>query len=316
MKGPILWVLVAAGALLPIPVSAQVPVYLAQWPAGGVNETEFYYPTGVATDAAGNVFVMVTYQNAVLKFSGSGALITQWSLGRDFNLTGIATDIAGNVYVIVFSYDPDELTTSPSVWKYSGSGVLITSWGSGGSGNGQFSNPHGLATDASGYVYVADTGNGRVQKFTSSGAYVTQWGAAAMCVATDASGNVYAAGDNRVQKFASTGALLGQWGSPGSGNGQFSQAFGIATDTDGDVYVADYGNDRVQKFTDSGAYIMQWGSFGSGNGQFRSPMGVAADAAGNIFVADARNYRIQKFGPDPTPTTSSSWGRLKTLYRP
>ena len=83
----------------------------------------------------------------------------------------------------------------------------------------------------------------------------------------------------------------------------------------GEQVNADYGHDRVQKFTSSGAYITQWGSFGSGNGQFHTPMGVATDAAGNIFVADARNYRIQKFGPDPTPTTSSTWGRLKSLYR-
>jgi tripartite motif-containing protein 71 len=137
-------------------------------------------------------------------------------------------------------------------------------------------------------------------------------------IAIDAAGNVYVTDDdlNRVQKFTDTGVYLGQWGSAGTGNGQFDQPFGIATDPAGDVYVVDFRNDRVQKFTSSGTYITQWGSTGSGNGQFRSPLGVATDAAGNVFVADGHNYRIQKFGPGSTPATSTTWGRLKTLYRP
>jgi tripartite motif-containing protein 71 len=88
----------------------------------------------------------------------------------------------------------------------------VSAWGSGGTGNGQFDRPTGVATDAAGNVYVADAGN------------------------------------NRIQKFSSTGAYLTQWGSEGSGNGQFNGPIGMATDAAGNVYVADAANNRIQKF--------------------------------------------------------------------
>jgi DNA-binding beta-propeller fold protein YncE len=121
--------------------------------------------------------------------------------------------------------------------------------------------------------------------------------------------------NNRVQKFTSSGLFITKWGSAGVGDGQFYFTTGIAVDSRGIVYVADENNCRVQVFTNSGGYLGQWGSYGSGNGQFYSPMGVALDGGGNIYVADTNNYRIQKFGPLPTPTRATTWGRLKRMYR-
>jgi DNA-binding beta-propeller fold protein YncE len=89
----------------------------------------------------------------------------------------------------------------------------------------------------------------------------------------------------------------------------------VAVDAVGDVYVCDSNNHRIQKFTGTGTYLNQWGSFGTGNGQFRYPYGVAVNAAGEIFVADFENYRIQKFGQGTTPAKSTTWGRIKSLYR-
>ena len=136
-----------------------------------------------------------------------------------------------------------------------------------------------------------------------------------MGVATDADGNVYVADEsnNRIQKFTSSGAYITQWGSFGSGNGQFNNPSGVATDAAGNIYVVDH--DRAQKFTSTGIYLTQWGSFGNGNGQFNQPNGVATDAAGNVYVADTYNQRIQKFGPVATPAKATTWGRLKSLYR-
>lgn len=62
-------------------------------------------------------------------------------------------------------------------------------------------------------------------------------------------------------------------------------------------------------------YFTQWGSFGSGNGQFSNPVGLATGAFGEVFVADTGNDRIQKFGSAPTPTRTTSWGRIKSMYR-
>src|SRR6266540_3767266 len=184
--------------------------------------------------------------------------------------------------------------------------VFTQAWGSGGSGDGQFSYPAGLAVDAAGNVYVADSNNGRIQKFTSTGGFLTKWGSNGSGdgqfsfpagVAVDAAGNVYVAdsSNRRIQKFTSTGAFLTKWGSNVSGDGQFSFPFGAAVDGAGNVYVADSNNRRIQKFTSTGGFLTKWGSNGSSDGQFSFPQGVAVDAAGNVYVADTSNHRVQRF---------------------
>ena len=95
---------------------------------------------------------------------------------------------------------------------FDSSGTFLIKWGSLGSGDGQFSDPSGVAIDASNNVYVADKNNSRIQKFDSSGTF------------------------------------LSTWGSLGSGDGQFSDPLGVAIDSSNNVYVADKGNSRIQKF--------------------------------------------------------------------
>ena len=124
----------------------------------------------------------------------------------------------------------------------------------------------------------------------------------------DASGNVYVAdtGNGRVQKFTSDGTFLTQWGSGGSEPGQFDYPQGIAVDGRGNVYVADTWNHRVQKFTSDGTFLTQWGRGGSGPGQFDYPQGIAVEGSGNIYVADTWNGRVQVFAADyPTPDAVS-----------
>ncbi|MBM2825566.1 MAG: hypothetical protein HW402_1230 [Dehalococcoidales bacterium] len=163
-----------------------------------------------------------------------------------------------------------------------------------------------MAVDALGDVYVADTYNHRIQKFSGSGAFIAKWGSSGSGnsqfnepagVAVDAQGNVYVADqvNNRIQKFTSSGAFITKWGSYGSGDGQFKWLADVAVDSSGNIYVADYDNNRIQKFTSSGAFITKWGSYGSGNSQFYRPVGVAVDALGDVYVADTYNHRIQKF---------------------
>jgi uncharacterized repeat protein (TIGR01451 family) len=97
-----------------------------------------------------------------------------------------------------------------------------------------------------------------------------------------------------------------KWGSGGAGPGLFSSPWGIATDSSGNVYVADTLNDRIQKFDNNGTYLLQWGSGGAGNGTFYSPYGVAVDSLGNVYVADTSNNLIQKFNSSGTYITQ--WG--------
>ena len=195
---------------------------------------------------------------------------------------------------------------------------FLDEWGGSGSGPGRFAFPVSVATDASGSVFVADSENNRIQKFTESGQFVAQWGTAGAgpgqfatpeSIATDAAGNVYVAdkGNFRVQKFTSEGAFVGQWGSHGSGAGQFETTEGIATDSAGNVYVADAGNARIDKFSSAGAFLTSWGGLGTGPGRLDSPDSVATDAAGNVYVADSGNDRVQKF--TGTGAFLATWGK-------
>ena len=206
--------------------------------------------------------------------------------------------------IVVGGCSDSDSPTRP--WSYLIQYEFVETWGDSGSGNGQFHYPQGVTVDASGNVYVIDTVNRRIQKFTSSGTYLTQWGTAGSgdgqfgymnSAAIDASGNVYVAdaGNSRIQKFTSDGVYLLQWGTLGNGNGQFSEyGMVVAVDPGGNVYVADVANGRIQKFASDGTYLTQFGAPGSGDGRFTWPRGLAVDGNGYVYVADG-HHSIQKF---------------------
>jgi uncharacterized protein (TIGR03663 family) len=141
----------------------------------------------------------------------------------------------------------------------------------GGSGNGpgKFNDPWGIAIDASGAVFVADTFNHRIQKI-------------------DANGNV-----------------MFVWGQPGAtdqpGSGRNTQFFGprdIVITRKGQLLVTDTGNKRIQVFDIEGNFVTQFGKSGVGEGEFSEPVGLAEDESGNIYVADTWNKRIQVWSAD------------------
>ena len=190
-------------------------------------------------------------------------------------------------------------------------------WGTYGSGDGQFISPWSIAVDPSGNVFVTDIGTGRIQKFTSTGTFLTSWGgsgtgdgqfAGPEGIAVDASGNVFIVDlfNNRIQEFDNAGTFLTKWGSFGNGDGQFNEPNGIAVDAAGDVFVIEAGNSRIQKFTGAGTFITKWGSAGSGDGEFEYPTDVAVDGSDNVFVLDVVSNRIQKF--TGSGTFLSKWG--------
>jgi hypothetical protein len=299
------------------------PIYefVLKWGSEGTGDGQFRYPFDVAIDSSGIVYVTDCYNDRIQKFTSEGAFVAEWGSegtgdGQLRGPFGIAVDGSGYVYVVDQYND--------RIQKFTSEGAFVANWGSSGTGDGQFNTPTGIAVDGTEPIYVADTWNYRIQKFTAAGDFETTWGSSGdgdgqfdyhMGITVDSSGNVYVADTDhhRIQKFTSMGTFLGWWGRDdlgnsgwhnpdsgrtgvsGTGDGEFSRPIGVATDSSGNVYVADFINHRIQKFTSTGAFLTKWGSFGIGDGEFNLPMGIAVDSSGNVYVTEYENNRIQKF---------------------
>ncbi len=190
--------------------------FLGQWGSRGPGRAQFRDPFDVTTDRAGHVYVADFFHQRIKKFSAHGRFLRQWPASYPFSLEVGPT---GSVYVAEFYSD--------RIDKFSPKGRLRVAWGWGlrngdsefqrcrpptpcgvgleGDGKGQFAGPKGVATDARGNVYVADTYNGRIQKFSPSGRYLTKWNTLKLpqSVATDSGRHVYVVNDSsQVLKYA------------------------------------------------------------------------------------------------------------------
>ncbi len=169
---------------------------------------------------------------------------------------------------------------------------------------GQFDVPRGMAVDRSGNVLVADSNNGRVQKFSPSGMFLGVIGTKGEglgefrepCgVAVDSSNNIYVAdtANQRVQKLMPDGTFVAEWKGPEPG---FYGPIDISIGADNSVYVVDEGHARIVKLDTNGNVLAVWGERGAGDGQFNDPTAVAVDANNDrVYVADPLNQRIKVF---------------------
>jgi len=208
-------------------------------------------------------------------------------------------------------------------------GTLAGTAGSLGSTDGtgsaaRFDSPRGVAVDASGNIFVADTRNSTIRKITSAGVVTTLAGLAESIgstdgtgsaarffyptsVAVDTAGNIFVADSYNytIRKITSAGVvttLAGSAGSGGSTDGtgsaaRFNQPMSVAVDTAGNVFVADTLNDKIRKVTSAGVVTTLAGT------SLNLPHGVAVDTAGNVFVADTFNHTINKITSAGVVTT-------------
>ena len=185
----------------------------------------------------------------------------------------------------------------------------IGEWGTGGTEDGQFWWPSGIARAGDGRTFVTDEALQRVNIFDHDGNFIRHWGEtggesgqfnrpAGLALAPDGTLLISDGLNHRIQRFTSEGEYLGGWGEFGAQAGQFNTPWGLTCDANGNVFVADWRNDRVQAFTANGRFIGQWGTTGDGKGQLNRPASVAVDAKGYIYVADWGNERVQIFAPD------------------
>ena len=216
----------------------------------GLMTGSLVWPNGLAVDAFGNIYVADSANNRIQKFTGSGTFITKLSSagnadGMFYYPRGIAIDATGNVFV--------SDNENHRIQKFTADGQFLDKWGKvdatgnplPGAGNREFNYPRGIAIDRDGNVYVADSGNYRIQKFTADGQYLGKWGIVdadgkfdyPLDVAVDSSNNVYVADSKHIHKFTSDGQLIPPvWG---EGDGKFIETNRIAIDGNDNVYIAD-----------------------------------------------------------------------------
>lgn len=200
-------------------------------------------------------------------------------------------------------------------------GVSTMFAGGRGAGKGRFDSPTGIAVDSNGNILVADTGNGRIEKFSPTGTFLRTMGTKGTGpgqlrdpngIAIDRTGNIYVAEafKQRVQKLAPDGKFIAEWKGPEPG---FYGPRRIAIGLDDSIYVVDQGRTRIVRFNADGRVLTAWGSKGIGDGQFDDPTSVAVDPTSNkIYVADPRNKRVQVFdsnGEFLAKWSVPGWGR-------
>lgn len=260
---------------------------------GTGSAARWNYPSGLATDGMGNIYVADTENHTIRRISLGGVVTTiAGSPGQSgsadgtngvarFNApTGIAEDAAENLYVADYGNSTiRKLSPSGINWVVTTlAGTALQTGSANGTGSSAlFSDPFGVAVDANGNVYVADTSNHTIRKITPGAVVTTLAGGVGVSGVANGNGT----------------------------NATFSYPHGVSVDSLGNIYVADTGNNAIRKITPggdvttiaSGQYIYNFNN--SGNEIFygySSPYGVFVDHAGNYYVADTGNGYVSEDG--------------------
>ena len=275
--------------------------------AGPATSSDLNHPDGVAVDSSGNVYIADTINDVIEKVTPSGTLsIIAGTPGHHapptpgpatssslYHPAGVAVDGSGNVYIADTDNEMvEEVTTGGTLSIIAGTGTSGAPT-PGPATSSDLSNPSGVAVDSSGNVYIADTNNQVVEKVTPG-----------------------------TPGTLSIAAGTGTSGAPTPGpatSSDLSDPLGVATDSSGDVYIADQANGRIEEVTPSGTLSIIAGTGGQGpptpgpatSSNLHSPAAVAVDRYGNLFIADLGNSDVEEvFGVasvmlDPTATSLS-----------
>ena len=300
---------------------------------GPATQARLNRPRGVAIDTAGNVYIADADNHRIRRvdasgtittvagtgdrgYSGDGGLATEATLAEPYAVT---VDFLGNVFIA----DADNKT----VRKVDSQGIITTVAGTGPRAGGRRSGiatqvyirrPRALASDRAGKVYIADSSLDRILRLDAGRIIeVIEFGQREIRgpndVAADASGNAYIVfgSTHRVLKVDPSGLVTsfagsGRRGFSGDGgpavNARFAFPRGVATDDQGNVYIADSLNNRIRKVDTGGTVTTIAGTGDRGHSgdrgpatsaRFNYPTSLAVGADGAIYLADYRNHRIR-----------------------
>ena len=316
MKRSILAVALAWTSFQAAASAAATPCGVASilmWGTTGTGPGQFVQPFGISIPGDGLVYVTDQQNERVQVFNEFGVFVRQWT---------IPPGPSG------FAHPTGICVSNGVVWVSSHQGHQVSRWSTTGTFLGLaasppsgWSLPTDIAVTPTGNILVCDSGHNRVVNLTPGGTYFSQFATASMPygISVHPNGRIYVGsyGGSVVQRFSSLGLNELNFGTFGSGPGQFMSAEGIAIDgVGGHLYVCDTGNDRVQRFNTSGVYQCEFGGTGTLPNKMDVPSDIAIGSEGDLFVVEYLNNRIQRFSDHgPTPARSTSWGRIKAIYR-
>ena len=272
---------------------------------GSATSATLYFPTAVAVDASGAIYIGDTDNNVVRKvvngtistIAGGGSQTGDGEAPTSAKLNGpagLAFDASGNLYIAEQGANRVRAIINGVITTVAGNATAGFSGDGGSAVNAQLSNPEGIAIDAQNNLYIADLLNNRIRKVSNA----------------------------TIITIAGTGAMNfgGDGGPPASAQFNFPSA--VAVDAAGNLYITDSGNHRVRKISGGTINTIAGGGTQLGdngpavNAQLAQPTDIAADSSGNVYITDSRDSAIRKvtngvitaFAGDEVPGFSGDGG--------
>ncbi len=325
---------------------------------GPATGAQLFDPYGVVLDKSGNLYIADQLNNRIRKVSPDGTITTVAGKGTTgysgdgsaatsaelYHPCGLALDSAGNLYIAdAASNVIRKLSTSGTITTVAGNQTAGYAGDGGAATSASLYEPLGVAVDAAGNIYIADSFNSRI-RMVANGTISTlagngftgrsgDGGAATSAslnrpqgVTVDTAGNLYIADtDNHVvRKVAVDGTIStvagnGTWGYSGDGGPATQAALfypkSVAVDAAGNLYIVDTFNSRIRVVAADGAITTvagngvpgDWGDGGpASSARLKFPSGVALDAAGNLYIADTQSNRIRLLTPLSQPANAGA----------
>jgi DNA-binding beta-propeller fold protein YncE len=221
-------------------------------------------PTGMTFTGDGNVLIPDTHYSQIIEYTPDGTIVERWgSYGAGEDEFIYPTDIAigpdGALYISEYGGDSEHGGDAERVHVFDSDHSFLREWGQHGEKTGEFNRAMAIQVDARGDVYVCDTANHRIQRFTAGGLF------------------------------------RGVIGEAGSEPGELKYPYDFVLAPDGSMLVCEYGNNRISRFSADGSFVASLGGPGRDPGRFNSPRGITVSPDGLVFVADTDNHRVQRF---------------------